>query len=144
MLSFTSRGRTHRATRRSPGPEGRGRDARWRETRRHTHRLHRTLGTRGPRRPNEDLSVDDILLRSTRCDACLLPSCLTLCDPGTAARQAPLSTGLSRQESWSGWPLPLPGDLLNPGTEDIYIYMLKMQAPKRKCDTTQQEKVTEN
>ena len=110
----------------------------------HTHRIHRTLGTRGPRRPKEGLSVGDILLRSTRCDACLLPSCMTLCNPGTAARPAPLSTGFSRQESWSGWPFPLPGDLLNPGIKYIYIYMLKMEAPKRKCDTTQQEKVKEN
>ena len=29
--------------------------------------------------------------------------------PGTAARQAPLSTGFSRQEYWSRWPSPPPG-----------------------------------
>ena len=28
--------------------------------------------------------------------------------PWTAAHQAPLSTGLSRQESWSGLPFPSP------------------------------------
>ena len=28
--------------------------------------------------------------------------------PGTAARQAPLSMGFSRQEHWSGLPLPSP------------------------------------
>ena len=33
----------------------------------------------------------------------------------TVARQAPLSTGFSRQESWCGLPCPPPGDLLNPG-----------------------------
>ena len=32
----------------------------------------------------------------------------------TIARQAPLSMGLSRQEYWSGLPLPFPGDLPNP------------------------------
>ena len=29
----------------------------------------------------------------------------------TVARQAPLSMGFSRQEYWSGWPCPPPGDL---------------------------------
>ncbi|XP_025151602.1 leucine-rich repeat protein 1 isoform X3 [Bubalus bubalis] len=31
--------------------------------------------------------------------------------PGTAARQAPLSMGFSRQEYWSGLPFPTSGDL---------------------------------
>ena len=35
-------------------------------------------------------------------------SCLTLSDPWTAAHQAPLSMGPSRQEYWSGVPLPSP------------------------------------
>ena len=35
----------------------------------------------------------------------------------TAARQTPLSMGLSRQEYWSGLPFPTPGDLLDPGIE---------------------------
>ena len=34
--------------------------------------------------------------------------------PWTAARQAPLSMGFSRQEYWSGLPCPPPGDLCNP------------------------------
>jgi len=34
--------------------------------------------------------------------------------PWTVARQAPLSTGLSRQEYWSGLPRPPPGDLPHP------------------------------
>ena len=37
--------------------------------------------------------------------------------PCTAARQAPLSMGFSRQEYWSGLPFPPPGDLPNPGIE---------------------------
>ena len=37
--------------------------------------------------------------------------------PWTVACQAPLSIGFSRQEYWSGLPLPSPGDLPNPGTE---------------------------
>ena len=44
-------------------------------------------------------------------------SCLTLCDPVTVVRQAPLSMGFSRQEYWSGLPIPLPGDLSNQGVE---------------------------
>ena len=42
---------------------------------------------------------------------------LTLCDPWTAARQAPPSVGFSRQEYWSGLPFPSPGDLPNPGMQ---------------------------
>ena len=37
--------------------------------------------------------------------------------PWTVARQAPLSTEFSRQEYWSGSPLPTPGDLPDPRTE---------------------------
>ena len=44
-------------------------------------------------------------------------SCLTLCDPWTEARQAPLSMGFSRQEYWSGLPFPSPGDLPHSGME---------------------------
>ena len=35
--------------------------------------------------------------------------------PWTVAHQAPLSVGLSRQEYWSGFPFPTPGDLPDPG-----------------------------
>ena len=44
-------------------------------------------------------------------------SCPTLCDPWTVAYQAPPSMVFSRQEYWSGLPLPSPGDLPNPGME---------------------------
>ena len=37
--------------------------------------------------------------------------------PWTVAYQAPLSMGFSRQEYWSGLPLPSPGDLPNSGIE---------------------------
>ena len=37
--------------------------------------------------------------------------------PWTVTRQAPLSMGFSRQESWSGLPLSLPRDLPDPGIE---------------------------
>ena len=35
--------------------------------------------------------------------------------PWTVAHQAPLSMGFSRQEHWSGLPLPSPWDLPDPG-----------------------------
>ena len=41
--------------------------------------------------------------------------------PWTVACQAPLSTGLSRQEYWGGLPLPSPGDLPDPGTEPMSL-----------------------
>ena len=46
-------------------------------------------------------------------------SCLTLVTPWTAACQAPLSMGFSRQEYWSGLPFPSPGDLPDPGIEPM-------------------------
>ena len=42
-------------------------------------------------------------------------SCPTLVTSWTVACQAPLSTGFSRQEYWSGLPSPSPGDLSDPG-----------------------------
>ena len=45
--------------------------------------------------------------------AALAQSCLR----NTVARQAPLSTGFSRQEYWSG----LPGDLPDPGTDPLSL-----------------------
>ena len=37
--------------------------------------------------------------------------------PWTVAPQAPPSMAFSRQEYWSGFPFPSPGDLPNPGIE---------------------------
>ena len=39
--------------------------------------------------------------------------------PWIVAHQASLSTGLLRQEYWSGLPLPSLGDLPNPGIEPV-------------------------
>ena len=36
---------------------------------------------------------------------------------GTIVHQAPVSTGFSRQEYWSGLPCSPPGDLSDPGME---------------------------
>ena len=45
-----------------------------------------------------------------------LQSCLTLCNPvDYSPPGSSLSMEFSRQEYWSGWPFPSPGDLPNPG-----------------------------
>ena len=46
-----------------------------------------------------------------------LQSCPTLATPRTVACQAPLSVEFSRQEYWSGLPVPSVGDLSDPGME---------------------------
>ena len=52
------------------------------------------------------------------CSSVCAGSHVCLCvPPRTAAHQAPLSQGFSRQEHWSGLPCPLPGDLLSPESE---------------------------
>ena len=40
----------------------------------------------------------------------------------TVAYQAPPSMGFSRQEYWSGVPLPSPGDLPDPGIEPVLLH----------------------
>ena len=67
-------------------------------------------------------------------------SCATLCDPMDCSCQASLSMGFSRQEYWSGLPLPSPRDLPDP---DIEARSPALQAdslpsvlprkPKRRC-----------
>ena len=57
------------------------------------------------------------------------PSCVLSCficvrlfvTTWTVARQAPLSMGFSRQESWSGLLCPSPGDLPNPGIKPVSL-----------------------
>ena len=39
----------------------------------------------------------------------------------TVTHQAPLSMGFSRQEYWSGWPCPPPGDLPDLGIEPVSL-----------------------
>ena len=52
----------------------------------------------------------------------LLQSCPTLCDPmGCTVHQTPLFMGFSRQEYWSEFSYPLPGDLPNEGIEPALL-----------------------
>ena len=48
---------------------------------------------------------------------CVLSCVRLFATPWTAAHQAPLLMEFSRQEYWSGFTFPSPGDCLNPGTE---------------------------
>ena len=41
--------------------------------------------------------------------------------PRTVAHQAPLSMGFPRQEYWSEWPFPPPGDLPHPGIKPMSL-----------------------
>ena len=53
-----------------------------------------------------------------QCDIMKSLSCIRLSSiPWTVAYQASPSMGFSRQEYWSGLPLPSPGDLPNPDSE---------------------------
>ena len=49
--------------------------------------------------------------------------CLTLATPWTVACRLLLSMGFSRQEQWSGLPLPSPEYLPNPGIEPRSLEM---------------------
>ena len=63
-------------------------------------------------------------------------SCLTLfATPRTVAHQAALSMKLSRQESWSGLPLPTPGDLPDPGIEKNPMFLQSPALAGRFCTT---------
>ena len=56
-------------------------------------------------------------MKMSLCGGLVIKSCPTLVTPWTVTCQAPLSMGFSRQEYWSGFPFPSPGDLPNPGIE---------------------------
>ena len=62
---------------------------------------------------------------------CQLLSCVQLCNPQTAACQAPLSMGFSRQVYWSGLPFPSPRDLPDPG--------IKPESPALQADSSPSE-----
>ena len=55
-------------------------------------------------------------------------SCL-FATPWTAACQAPLFMGFSRQQYWSGLPFPSPGDLPNPGLPHCRQMLLLSEPP---------------
>ena len=50
---------------------------------------------------------------------CMLSRVLLFATPRTIVCQASLSIEFSRKEYWSGLPLPIPGDLPNPGIKPL-------------------------
>ena len=46
-----------------------------------------------------------------------LQLCSILCESVTIVHQVPLSMEFSRQEYWTGWPFPSPGDLPDSGVK---------------------------
>ena len=59
-------------------------------------------------------------------------SCPTLATPWTAAYQAPLSMGFSRQKYWSGVPLPSPLRALSSSKFDVIIFLCDSQSYHRR------------
>ena len=64
--------------------------------------------------------------RRLHCAMCVLSPVWPSVTPRTAARQAPLSMGFSRQESWRG--CPPPGDPSDPGIEPTSLVFPALQA----------------
>ena len=65
----------------------------------------------------EESCYKDILMNFWNCECVLSHFSRVLTSLWTVAHQDPLSTGVSRQEYWSGLPSPPPGDLPDPGIE---------------------------
>ena len=63
------------------------------------------------------LTLDCVMLCVRACLLKSLQSCPALCNPRTAAHQASLSMGFTRQKYWSGLPCLPPWDLPDPGIE---------------------------
>ena len=61
-----------------------------------------------------------LLYKGCMC-ALSLQSCPTLCNPMDCSPSGSSVMGFSRQEYWSGFPCPPPGDLPNPGFEPAFL-----------------------
>ena len=83
---------------------------------------------------NRSTSLPSAVVLSGRCDKCfrvIVPSLSPVrlfVTPWTVACQAPLSTGFSRQEYWSGLLCPPPGDLPHPGIKPPSLVFPALQA----------------
>ena len=69
-------------------------------------------------------------------------SCLTLCDPLDYSPPGSLPMGFPKQEYWSGWPFPSPGDLPDPGLNSrllhcqvdfFFFFFLTTEPPTALC-----------
>ena len=62
----------------------------------------------------------------------LLKSCVNV---WTVTHQALLSMGFSRQEHWSGFPCPSPGDRPHPGIKHESPALIKHESPALQADS---------
>ena len=70
-------------------------------------------------------------------------SCPTLCDPiMDCSCQALLSMEFSRQEYWSGFPFPSPGDLPDPGSSVLQADTLPSEPPEKPISLRSGREVT--
>ena len=77
--------------------------------------------TEPPGKPVTTLLLLLLLSRFSRVQLCVTPQ--------TAAHQAPLSLGFSRQEYWSGLPFPSPGDLPDSGIKPASLALQSDSLP---------------
>ena len=68
------------------------------------------------------------LLTTNQAGVCVLSHIRLCATPWTVARQAPLSTGFSRQECWSGLPCPPQANLPDPGIKPASLCLLHWRA----------------
>ena len=73
-------------------------------------------------------SRDTALPRLRTINVQSLSRVLLFATPWTIAHQAPLSMEFSRQEFWSGVPIPPPGYLPHPGTEPVSLASPALEA----------------
>ena len=72
----------------------------------------------GEMHPRVNVHAVDVACTVGMC-VCVLSRVQLFVTPWTVAHQAPRSMGFSRQEYWSGLPLPIPRDLPNTGIEPM-------------------------
>ena len=72
------------------------------------------------------ISIDDVQFGG---GGLVAKSYLTLATPWTVTRQASLSMGFPRQESWNGLPFPPPGDLPDPGIRPASLALAGSSSP---------------
>ena len=70
--------------------------------------------------PGGDTLLDKLI--SLKAKVLVTQSCPTLCDPMDCSPPGSTVHGFSRQEYWSGFPFPIPGDIPNPGIKLHLLY----------------------
>ena len=86
--------------------------------------------------PALNLSQHQGLFKWVRFSHKVLSCIQLLATPWTLAHQSPLSMGFSKQEYWSGFPCPPPGDLLNPGIKPKSLVYPALQEDSLRLEPT--------